>query len=833
MEKFIKSTEQVALILAVAILALSGLSFSLSHQLGQAQQTRFLFSGIVLGLTSVLLRYGFVAIQPLHRASYRLALVMMVWSIGFYFFPYPHMILYLVVLPGLYFLMRVEVKKHAAPKEDLIAAGILLGLAIFLYFQQQPLQLILFDTPTVDWTVYYSNAPCMVLVGLAFLRFQYWLKWDGLALMGVFITLLASILSLSLVTHAPWLELKELVYFVLLAHVLLAFIFVPNPLYLKLLAITAVGEQKIDFPRSVFWLVFALAQLCVLVIMQFFWLDPIFVKPLYQVWADSTGNLAWYLPLLTGSLLLMLYCYRQWTVSLLFFESAVIGGMIAVKISVTVFGFSSSEILCALLALMLFVMAQIKRQVAMAHTIRLWSFVGVLVVYGLTFVQTAMFTPLGFAGFLLPVCAWLYLPDKPSMPIRNLAFYAWPGWVLIAVLCFALNSGFAVLTLWALLTVAVPLAFSLALLNEPLQRVMVLRNWRLLQKWQRLESRLLPVYALFSVVVCAASFYFNRADLALHWQPLLLLWLAIVLSACGVLKAAIRTRTTWGFGLAESILWAAMGLIRWKLDVISALALGSAIDGYLFIGLAIAIAGVREKAKQYNRGLASYFTKTTLLYAVVGWLYLIYLYWAGGAAIHGQLASLAIAGIFYWLSRQVSQKLQLFVFAFANIALFLFFDEFDFHNPLFYLTPVLISALALTQLFKDELTAFQVKQIRFYCGLLLLGLSAAYNLLDFSTSIWYPVAAVILAALIVVVGISLRIRIFLYLGSGFFLVNIAGMIANVILTQPDGRTMFAVGLLFFVMGVLFIGTYLLFQMKREAILLRYRSVMETVDTWEG
>lgn len=832
MERLIKSTEQIALALAVGILCLSGISFSLSHQLGEAHQARFLYSGILLGMAGLLLRYGFVAIEPLHRASYRLAIVMMVWSIGFYFFPYPQFVLYLVTVPGLYFLMRVEVKGHAAPKEDLIAAGILLGLAIFLYLQQQPLQMMLFANPIVDWSIYYSNAPCMLLVGVAFLRFQYWLKWDGLALMGCFILLISSVLSLSYVTDIPWLELEELVYFVLLAHGLLALVFVPNPLYLTFSRLTGIRAQKLDFCKSIFWMVFGIAQLSVLVVIQFFWQDPIFVKALYQIWGQDNGNILWHLSLLLSSLLLMLYCYRRWTVSLLFLELAVIAGIVAWQLPFTLFVFSGGQTVCALLALMLLAMAHIKRQRAMAHTIRYWAYLGILVVYGFTFASTDMFTPIGFAGFLLPVLAWAYFPDKPTLPLRHLEFFAWPIMVLVTVLCFSSVKDYGILTPWALLTIAVPLLLSLGLKHPQFIAVIEYRNWHMLKKWQRLDGRLLPVYSVFSLVVCAASFYVNLDDLAHSWRNSLLLWLAIVLCSSGVLSYAIRRQTTAGFFAAEVILWLAMGLIRWKLDVVAALELGSAIDGYIFIGIAVLVAGLREKAKQYNSNLSGYFTKMTLFYGLVGWLYLIYLYFSGGEAIHGELASLAIAGIFYWLSRQASQRLQIFVFIFINIGLFVFFDDIDLDNPLFYLTPALISVLVLAQLFKEELSSVQIKNIRFYCGLLLLGVSAFYNMLDFKSTIWLPVTAVLLSSLVVVMGISLRIRIFLYMGSAFFLVNIVGMIANVIVTQPDGRTMLAVGILFFIMGILFIATYLLFQMKREEILSRYRHLVETLDAWE-
>ncbi len=833
MAKLIQSTEQFALSLCLVILCLCGLSFTLNHQLSLHYELRFLYSGTVLLLTSLFFRFGFNSIQPLHRAGYRLAVVMMMWSIGFYFFPFPNAILYLVTIPALYFLVRVEIKKQAAPKEDLIAVGILLGLAIFLYLQQQPLRLMLFDNPPVDWSVYYANAPCMLIVGLAFLRFQYWVKWDGLALIGTLILFMAAILTFTMAVHFPYLKLKEFLFFILLGHILLAFVFVPNPIYQRFVEFTGLQKQQLDYPKSLFWTMFFFAHISAAVLVQFFWPDPFFAKPLYEIWQNVDANLVWFLALILGSLSLILYNYRHWTVSLLLAEVAIISATISFKTTFDFMGTSSHQWFSLFLLVQLILMSYLRRQTQLETYIHFWSFAITTLAYAYTFSQTNVFTPLGFFGFLIPSVAWIGFPGKPKLGGANVGFFLWPLFSLIATLCFFGGQQFQLLTLWALTTISLPLGATLVLKNSRLIKVVNDRNWRLVIRWMHAQQHMLIIFTLFSLGICLTSFSLNHQNFVLYWPNVLLLTLTILLCAGALLHNAITRQSVTLFFLTEVVLWCALALLRWKLDAVSWMALGTAVDGYIFIGLAIVIAGLREVAQKYNRNISAYLTKSTLFYALVGWGYLIFLYFDGQNSVHGELGSLVISALCYWFSKRINQKLQLLAFVFANLGLFLLFYSSNLNNALFYITPALTSALVLSYLLRDELSTNQLKQIRFYCGLILLGVSAGYNLLDFHSSVWLPFTAVLISSLIVVVGISLRIRIFLYLGTSFFFVNIIGMIINIIISQPDGRTLLAIGVLFFVLGILFISTYLLFQMKREEIINRYRQTLATIEQWEN
>ncbi len=106
------------------------------------------------------------------------------------------------------------------------------------------------------------------------------------------------------------------------------------------------------------------------------------------------------------------------------------------------------------------------------------------------------------------------------------------------------------------------------------------------------------------------------------------------------------------------------------------------------------------------------------------------------------------------------------------------------------------------------------------------------NVIDFRESVMYPLVAAIFSTVAVVAGISLRIRIYLYLGTSFFFVNLFGIIAHIIISQPPENLKLAVGIVFLVTGVLFTASFLLFQMKRQEILNRYQELVKTLNAWE-
>jgi len=184
------------------------------------------------------------------------------------------------------------------------------------------------------------------------------------------------------------------------------------------------------------------------------------------------------------------------------------------------------------------------------------------------------------------------------------------------------------------------------------------------------------------------------------------------------------------------------------------------------------------------------------------------------------------------LSKTIKRSNLIYTFVFANAAILLFFLKQDYSNLLYYVLPVSGSALVLVQLFKDSLPPVQVKNIRLIISLIICGTSGFYNMVDFNESIWYPVIATLVAGGGVLLGISLRIRIYLYMGLVFFVVNAVGVVAHIIISQPPENMLVFIALLFLLGGIPLIAVFVTLQIKRQQILTRYRSVMDEIGGWE-
>ena len=118
------------------------------------------------------------------------------------------------------------------------------------------------------------------------------------------------------------------------------------------------------------------------------------------------------------------------------------------------------------------------------------------------------------------------------------------------------------------------------------------------------------------------------------------------------------------------------------------------------------------------------------------------------------------------------------------------------------------------------------------CGLMMLAATAFHNVLDFDASLWFPVTAALVSALVVVAGIALRVRIYLFMGSSFFVLNTIASLIHVVRNQAPDQTKLLIGAVFLITGILFTGGFLFFQMKRQELLDRYNRFMSDLKQWE-
>jgi hypothetical protein len=282
----------------------------------------------------------------------------------------------------------------------------------------------------------------------------------------------------------------------------------------------------------------------------------------------------------------------------------------------------------------------------------------------------------------------------------------------------------------------------------------------------------------------------------------------------------------------QTLIWMGLALLRWKFDVDEMWRFNAVLEGYVLIVAGFVVAGLRETLRNRSDVVATHFARVTYFYSALGWLYMAFLYISGQSVDQMELSSLAMAALFYWVSRTRSRVNLILVAVFINAALLAFFYNTGMNNLQFYLLPTLSTVLILAHLFSDDLSDLQQQRIRLICGVLLIGSSSYFNILDFNTSLWYPVTASLLSSIAVVLGIGLQIRIYLYLGFGFFVLNTFAVVTHTILNQPPEMFRLIIGLIFLLMGLLFLGSYLLFQMKRKELLEQYHLYQNNLKEWQ-
>lgn len=811
MNTITQQVENVCVALATLIICIAGLNFISAHHLLAPFELRFLWSAAILGMTALFFRFALHHPNTFHRGAYRIATVMMFWAFGFYVFPYPEYILYLLAFPAFFYLYRIEKKSQQAHSDDIIAAGILLTLSAFLYLQQQPLQFVLFPHLPFNWHSYLSNAPIMIFTGLGFMRLQKYAKWQGLAMLGTVLLLLGLVLSASELTATLLAPYQVAICLLLVAHISLAIVCLPNQFFGYIIRFCGLTQaQSQTYQILLYGLINCALQTTVFYLLQL-----------------CTVNYALFIGIIiaiTG----LFYWQRDRTVSLGFIETACL---------LYLFSFFVAEsFLIALIgasAILLALSVIIRRRTSSVNfDISNIAISIIALVYMLMVVQSNPLSPLGLLQIALPFLCWIALPNRPFPIKRKNHALLLP--IISAMIILCLNGYYhpRLLPLWAMSTLITPLFLLTIIRTHWLQQLATANHWLFIRNWQICAWRSLGYLAAFAVGVCAIAFISAKPAYVHHWYAVI--ETLIVLSiGIGIFLNLSISRSNLKFALiTEIMLWLALALIRWKMELLGELALGSPLDGYVLLTAASIAAGVREVIKRNHPLFASYFYKSMLVYSAIGWLYLIILGLTHPDSIHAELSSGLMAGFFFWLAKTHKRSYLLLALVFGNIAMGLFLHHQEIVNALVYLTPVIASVLTLTQIFQDDLSVRQRQQIRMYSSLIWLGTSAFYTIADFDKSFLYPLGGALIAVTGVVVGIAFRVRIYLYLGIVFFFVNVITVIAHVIIAQPPQHIKLMIGMVFLITGLVFTGSFMLFQAKRQEILNQYLALRQRLNAWE-
>ncbi|WP_426754903.1 hypothetical protein [Myxococcus sp. Y35] len=161
-----------------------------------------------------------------------------------------------------------------------------------------------------------------------------------------------------------------------------------------------------------------------------------------------------------------------------------------------------------------------------------------------------------------------------------------------------------------------------------------------------------------------------------------------------------------------------------------------------------------------------------------------------------------------------------------NAALFMGWQATGAGEPTYFIVPAGLSLLALLRVFRGELDLLLYTQLR-AVTVTAIYIAAAWRPLMFDDG-RAMLLCVLLCVVGVVCGIALRIRSYVYLGTGFLVTCIA---ANLVRFGMRDHRVAAASL--FILGLLVIGSMVMLSAHRATLLQRYARVRALLETWEG
>ena len=197
-------------------------------------------------------------------------------------------------------------------------------------------------------------------------------------------------------------------------------------------------------------------------------------------------------------------------------------------------------------------------------------------------------------------------------------------------------------------------------------------------------------------------------------------------------------------------------------------------------------------------------------------------------SIHAGSALMAISVLYLLIRGTTGQALPLYLgFLALNGAMYLWIPLWVGQSGLLqlYVIPAAVSVLIMLQLHQRELKPSVFNGARL-AALSVLYVAAAVDLFV-QPGLGLFVLAVGLAIAGIVIGISFRVRAFLYVGVAFLVLNVGAQLVEFYQEQRLGRA-----LVLLVLGVVITGGMIAFNIKREAIMQRVRAMRTDLAEWQ-
>lgn len=438
--------------------------------------------------------------------------------------------------------------------------------------------------------------------------------------------------------------------------------------------------------------------------------------------------------------------------------------------------------------------------------------------------------------FSLPFLGWpqraagllalggLWFAPKSHLP-QNLNEMAIPlaNWQMLAA-CFAIWSGMNGLIfevtkpqlLYCGLPVAALAAISLVAFESKRLRHL-LTNVELLDVHQ-IGLLVVSVVLLHASVPWTSAAVWQSADAS--WA--VVAWFSLATAA---VTRAIRLQNTPCVWLAEATVVAAFTYFH----VAGVLHLNNAIVEFLLLFGGIALWSIGQSITSGSRlqVLAKPFEQSgywlplaVLPIAILRQSGNIETSWVGA----NSLPLLGAAMFYFWRGMERRQLGTTMLSAvLLNIACLFFWNDLHWTDPQFFLIPLGISVLAITELMNREIPAAYHDRLRFVGSLMIL-VSPTFNIV---TGSWLHILTLMIAsALLALVAIGLRVRVLLYTSTAFLLADLVALVARGSVDEPNVLWITGVAL-----GALIIALGAACENHRETILARLRGLAAELEQW--
>jgi hypothetical protein len=154
--------------------------------------------------------------------------------------------------------------------------------------------------------------------------------------------------------------------------------------------------------------------------------------------------------------------------------------------------------------------------------------------------------------------------------------------------------------------------------------------------------------------------------------------------------------------------------------------------------------------------------------------------------------------------------------------------EYGFYqHPQLWLIPAALSVLAAARVNRESLTQDQMTGIR-YASLMAIYVSSTADIFinGVSDSPWLSVILAVLSVSGVIAGLMLRVRAFLFLGTGFLLLAVLAMIWTASVSLGSEWPLYVTGI---ALGIFIIYAFAMFERKRTQML----NLLDQLKQWKA